>query len=196
MSFRWADASADEVQWLVDPSQPWQRVVAFGPQVFAAYARVRFIPDPLFEGQLEADALDEPPLLSEAAQMQRVVQVLLEFTASPREGYACVWDGWGEPAGAAVPQTSRLRLPHREYFTVQGSLVDLVEDWTSLSVAGSPPRAAFIWPADQAWCIACDVDPHWAGVGGSTEAIQALIGGGTGLDAVTARPGDDQPRYR
>lgn len=36
--------------------------------------------------------------------------------------------------------------------------------------------AAFIWPADHAWCLASDTDPHWAGIGASSDTIHMLLG--------------------
>jgi hypothetical protein len=35
--------------------RPWQQLVGFGPAGFPAYARLRFLPDPTYEGQSEND---------------------------------------------------------------------------------------------------------------------------------------------
>jgi hypothetical protein len=56
-----------------------------------------------------------------------------------------------------------------------------------------PP--AFMWPADHAWCIASDVDPHWAGIGAATAAIDELLADPR-LDLVPALPSEIQPAYR
>jgi hypothetical protein len=37
------------------------------------------------------------------------------------------------------------------------------------------PDFAFIWPADHAWCVANDVDPHWAGIGADVSAVSELL---------------------
>lgn len=37
----------------------------------------------------------------------------------------------------------------------------------------NPP--AFVWPADRAWCLASDIDPHWAGIGADTATIRTLM---------------------
>ena len=42
--------------WIVASDVPWNRLVTIGPSGFAAYARVRFIPDPVREGQRESEA--------------------------------------------------------------------------------------------------------------------------------------------
>ncbi|HEX2893442.1 MAG TPA: hypothetical protein VHO29_05510 [Marmoricola sp.] len=60
--------------------------------------------------------------------------------------------------------------------------------------ARAEDRPAFVWPADQAWCPAFDVDPHWAGVGSSAAAVEALLVE-PGLDVVVADPLVRQPAY-
>ena len=37
------------------------------------------------------------------------------------------------------------------------------------------PIPAFIWPEDRTWCVANDVDPPWAGIGASRDAIRELM---------------------
>ena len=54
---------------------------------------------------------------------------------------------------------------------------------------------AFVWPADRTWCVAADIDPHWAGIGASVPAIKQLIADRR-LDAVEADPTEEQPAYR
>lgn len=48
---------------------------------------------------------------------------------------------------------------------------------------------------DRAWCVASDVDPHWAGIGAPSDVIDALVAD-ENLDAVRADPDAEQPRYR
>ena len=67
-------------------------------------------------------------------------------------------------------------------------------------MAGIPPGfavppPAFIWPADRSWCVALDVDPHYAGIGARSEAIARLVAH-PALDAVEADPQEQQPSYR
>ena len=56
------------------------------------------------------------------------------------------------------------------------------------------PAPAFVWPADHAWCVASDVDPHGAGIGAGRPAIAALTAA-PDLDVVPARPDGPQPTY-
>ena len=57
------------------------------------------------------------------------------------------------------------------------------------------PDPAFVWPADHAWCLANDVDPHWAGIGADASAIDDLVADPR-LDVVPADPRLRQPSYR
>lgn len=68
------------------------------------------------------------------------------------------------------------------------STVSDIGDW-------DVPYPAFVWPADRAWCVAADVDPHWAGIGADTAAIDRLVAD-PHLDVVPADPREDQPCYR
>ena len=147
--------------WLTEHPQPWPRLALFGPSVFGAYARLRFIPE------VERDP-------GEARDMPRA-----------RPAF---------PPGVLGP---RVRHPHRSYFLFQGPVSDL-GDWGAADVAPGIRRQelapAFVWPADHAWCLAADVDPHWAGIGGSDELIDALLRI-SDLDIVEADPWEPQPFY-
>jgi len=87
-------------------------------------------------------------------------------------------------------------VPHRSYWLFRGPLTDLLDTTQELPgeylVDGLP---AFVWPADHAWCVARDVDPHWAGIGGALPLITRLVTDAR-LDVVPADPTEDQPFYR
>ncbi|NKS72360.1 hypothetical protein GS531_04915 [Rhodococcus hoagii] len=56
------------------------------------------------------------------------------------------------------------------------------------------PTPAFIWPADHAWCVTCDVDPHFASIGASADAIARLVAD-TRVDVVVDDPDTEPPYY-
>jgi len=210
--------------WIAGSDLSWWQLVTLGPSGFAAYARLRFLPDPTYEGQSENDVSigDDAPL--ESAQMGAVLEVLRRHTHTPDDCYFCVWDGWGpgidsvslgdgtpliysedvdappgfkptraEPGLAPTspssgPDLPKVVVPNRAYFLFRGAPSDL-------SDLPDPGGAAFIWPADRAWCIAHDVDPHWAGIGADTAAIDQLVSHPR-LDVVPADPRAPQPIYR
>ena len=99
----------------------------------------------------------------------------------------------------SVPQAPKVEVPHRAYWLFRGALAeigtwDTAEAWPGRYRLGAA-EPAFVWPADRAWCVASDVDPHWAGIGGGTPLINQLIADPL-LDAVSADPTTEQPLYR
>ncbi|NYD40608.1 hypothetical protein [Nocardioides panaciterrulae] len=203
-------ADLSPADWIADSEVPWGRLVCLGPPGFEAYARLRFIPDPDHPGQSENDVQTRPEGPSEHARLHAALEVLRDHTTTPEEVYYCVWDGWGWSPSAAdlapdrqgrvdVFGEDRLPIPYRSYYLLRGTLAD----FGSWALAGAAPRRpgqelpdpAFVWPADRAWCVAHDVDPHYAGIGGTQAAVAALLGQ-PGLDVVRDDPSAEQPAYR
>jgi hypothetical protein len=86
-------------------------------------------------------------------------------------------------------------LPHREYALFTGDLGE-INQWEKDFGDGRPcPPPAFVWPADHAWCFSSDVDPHWAGIGATSGAIEALTAR-TDVDVVPASPDRVPLAYR
>jgi hypothetical protein len=183
------------------------------------------LPDPAYEGQSENDvdvAEDDP---TETALLRAALETLTRHTRTPEDCFFCLWEGWGSDInggdGARIVdwQTGTVRpgaqvapafppsvlhgpkvvIPNRAYYLFRGSVSDF-DDWGAAEMwPGQPrlqmPNAAFIWPADHAWCIANDVDPHWAGIGADVSAVDELLADPR-LDVVAADPRQHQPAYR
>jgi hypothetical protein len=183
------DTSAAD--WLVRSRTPEGRLITLGPAGFEAYVRLRFIPDPVRPGQREADAgitADHP---SDFEQARRAVHRLAPFTATPAECWFLLWDGYSD---VALTGSRLVDLPHRRYVLLRGSLSD-IDGWErALGTSPPYPPPAFVWPADHGWCLTSDVDPHWAGIGASRAALDALLADPE-LDIVPARPDEPQPTY-
>ncbi|MFC8923528.1 hypothetical protein [Cellulosimicrobium sp. NPDC057127] len=186
--------------WIVRSNTPWHRLVTFGPLGFPEHARLRFIPDPAYPGQPEHDAARDAAGLSDGEQFRVAVSTLVEHTRSPDDGYILIWEGWGArdlPRGAL--EGPRVAVPERPCVLFRGSLLDLASGaaqraWWSRTHQAMPVPA-FVWPADRAWCVACDVDPHWAGIGAEPEAVDRLLAESR-VDVVRADPDEQQPFYR
>lgn len=88
-----SDLSA--AQWLTADGQPWNQLISLGPTGFAAYARIRFLPDPDFEGQSENDIELDNDARLEPVQLRAALGVLAAHTRTPDDCYFCMWDGWG-----------------------------------------------------------------------------------------------------
>ena len=218
------DSDLSGAGWITDSDRPWEQLVTFGPAGFAAYARLRFLPDPAYVGQSESDVVVDHSD-SETAQLRVALGALTRHTRTPDDCYFCLWDGWGSDIeggdGArtldlqkgvvsrgpliapafppAVLHGPKVVVSNRAYFLFRGSVSDF-GDWGAADAWPGQPRRhmpdpAFIWPADHAWCVANDVDPHWAGIGADVSAIDELLAD-PHLDVVTADPRQDQPYYR
>jgi hypothetical protein len=182
--------------WITTSDLPWQQLVTFGPSGFDAYARLRFLPDPLVNGQPEASVGEDTP--SEHELLRATLEVLRRHTEAPEDVYFCMWDGWGSDAlPSSVRNGPRVDVPNRTYFLLHGTLSDFADlDLAEASPGrrSSMPDPALMWPADHAWCVARDVDPHYAGIGASSIALEDLLAE-SGLDIVSVDPRAEQPYY-
>ncbi len=208
--------------WIMASDRPWDQLVGFGPEAFPAYGRLRFLPDPDDEGQREND-LDFDVAETETAQLRVVLESLTRHTSTPDDCYFCLWDGWADIEGGdgarvldvrqgttskgpliapafppSVLEGPKVVVPNREYYLFRGSIGDF-GDWGAAEMWPGQPRLempdpAFIWPEDHAWCIANDVDPHWAGIAADVSAIDQLVADPR-LDVVPADPHEVQPFY-
>lgn len=169
--------------WIVDGDQPWHTLVGFGPSGLPAYSRLRFLPDPAYQGQSEHDVHLGADVPSETDQLRTVLDTLARYTSTPSQCYFCLWDGWASNSEPAFPASvltgPKVMIPHRAYYLFHGALSDF-GDWGAAEMWPGQPRLhlpdpAFIWPAERTWCVANDVDPHWAGIGADTSAIDQLV---------------------
>ena len=212
-------------EWIATSTRPWEILASFGPDDFPDHARLRFLPDPAYTGQAEADAKTAKDAPTETDLLRTALETLASHTTTPDECYFALWEGWGSEidggdgawlldeetrAVSKGPQTApafpasvmdgpKLEIPNRAYYLFRGSIRDF-GDWGAREMwPGQPrfsmPNPAFIWPADHAWCVANDVDPHWAGIAAASNAIDCLLAA-PGLDLVRADPGEEQPCYR
>jgi len=173
----------------------FEELVTFGDSGFEAYARLRFIPDPTWHGQRKAQVELPPDHLSDLEQSKRALNLLAQHTTTADRCYFCIWDGYGNISLEAIPgKQTILELPHRSYTFMEGP-IDALHTWETDLGQGTPfEPPAIVWPADHSWCFLSDVDPHWAGIGASAEAISQLLDDPT-LDIVAADPRQPQPYH-
>ena len=134
----------------------------------------------------------------------RLVTILARFTRTPGRCWLAVWEGYGDlaprwmsaprfelpgremrllagPAGAAAVPLSGDRWPEHQDTPSPGSTT------TATRVGEEPPQTDdgpcpgrhlhpnIWWPDDRAWCVATDIDMMTTYVGGSIEAISAVL---------------------
>ncbi|WP_063023530.1 hypothetical protein [Nocardia niwae] len=218
------EPDVSKAAWFTERGDPWMQLCSIGPSGFARYARL-FHPvaprddpsDPAILLNLEGD-LDSEVL-------QRLVAILAGHTGTPEECYFGLWDGFGDIHGGSsvavafsvgepvdltaaptvapafpphVLEGPRLRIPARDYLLFRGPLgeagqwgaADLLPDWPR--TINSPN---LIWPADQAWFVATEIDLPWTGVAGSAALIEALRADAA-LDTEEVQPSSDLSYWR
>lgn len=173
------EADPHEATWLAErlsrgSAEDVSLSLVLGPPGFEAYARVLALPDPSRPGLSEADlddaTLDDAP--SDVLVVSETLAGLAGFTALPDQLCFLFWDGW--PFDPPLPAGRRIDVAHRRQYALARGTREEWLAWASLDREGSFPPG-FVWPADQSWCIAYDVDAHFAGVGASEAAIAGLL---------------------
>jgi hypothetical protein len=160
-------ADARPANWLLQAGVDWWDLVRYWPPGFAAYARIAFPEDS--DGPENPEAPDSDPLRAALA-------TLVGRTTTPDRGFAAIWEGWA--GGPSVPEAPRIPIPHRTMLLFAGP-VAVLRDAPELawhqSVDGGSQEPHLVWPEDQAWCVACEVDEEIEfTVGCSEEAFDDL----------------------
>ncbi|TDD64543.1 hypothetical protein E1262_27830 [Jiangella aurantiaca] len=175
---------ADAARWLLQADVDWRDLVRYGPPGFDVYVRIAFAP--------EADDVDPA---GEDPALRVALAILASYTATPTRGYAAVWEGWG---GEPVPRAPRVPIPNRTMLLFTGPVV-VLRDAPSLAWYGSLEgyqEPHLVWPEDQTWCVACEVDEEIEfTVGCSVDASRALAGALPG-GVRQVRYGEPAPLYR
>lgn len=168
-----AAATGEPADWLFDAAVKWSSLTRFGPPDLPAYVRIEFEPDGA------PDTYDA---------VGSTLEVLAGHTTTPDVGYAAVWEGWGAELAGPAAQAPRVEVPERPMLLLTGPVLAL-RDAPSLgfqaTIGGYPPHLA--WPADQAWCLACEVDEEIAFTVGCTP--------GTARALAAALPGVREVEY-
>ena len=173
-------ANPDAGRWLLRSDADWRDLVCFGPPGFDVHVRIAFAEEP--DGE-------DPSL-------RLALATLAAYTTTPDSEYAAIWEGWG--GDPPTPQAPRLLIPHRPMMLFTGP-VGVLRDAPALAwydTARGYQEPHLVWPEDQAWCLACDVDEEIEfTVGFSVDASQALA---RALPGAVRRVqyGDPVPTYR
>ena len=139
-----------------------------------------------------------------------------DWTATPEDCWFCVWDGYGwegpsvvaflaeagrpaevieeprpDPVPGPVRAGPRVHLPNRDYFLYTGPAEAVVALASLDGTGGQCPN--LWWPADQAWCVASEIDLPWTYVGGPRGLIDAILTDDR-IEALPAAPDDPVSR--
>ncbi|WP_328812439.1 hypothetical protein [Rhodococcus sp. NBC_00297] len=173
-------------RWITESTVPWDELAKFGPHsMFESHARLRYVPD---KGQAPRPEIPPRPFTEQgdAPVFNELCELLKAETTTPDRCYFCLWDGWPDIDRDIDPGPPTVLIPNRSYYLFTGTLSE-VGRWSAVTGPDSMPPAALVWPADHAWCVASDVDPPWAGIGGTKETISRLTVQ-TRVDVMAADP--------
>jgi len=106
-----------------------------------------------------------------AAEGERLVAILREFTGTADRCYLALWDGFGVPELQAFGNRPRLTLPHRAYLLFPGPIDAVMR--LSFGTFRHPPN--LWWPEDRAWCVATEIDLYETHVAGSEACIARVV---------------------
>lgn len=184
-------ADAGAAQWLLRPDVDWWVMVRYGPPGFPVYARIALRAD-------DHDDAGVPPGEPAVDRVRTALEVLASCTATPSQTYVALWEGWVTPPPPA-PAAPSVPIPNREMLLFTGP-VRALRDAPSVLWYGTADRSAvephLVWPADRAWCLACEVDEEIEfSVGCSEDALLALDSAMPGA-VRRARYGEQAPVYR
>ncbi len=175
-------SDSEPAKWLLRPGVDWWDLVRYGPPGFDVYVRIAFAQD------LDGVAGEDP-------RLRRALETLAAYTTTPACAYAAIWEGWG---GDPSPEAPQVRIPHRTMLLFTGP-VRVLRDAPNLAWYGSAQgyqEPHLVWPEDQAWCLACEVDEEVEfTVGCSADASRALDRALPGA-LRRAQYGDPAPLYR
>lgn len=91
--------------WMTDSPLPWTRLIAFGPDVFERYARVRLLPDPVYPGQSEHEVhLGNDDFWWRRSQWSVLWGALASDLDPAEPCYVCFWEGTRTVVGEAAPR--------------------------------------------------------------------------------------------
>ena len=178
---------AEPARWLLRSDMDWWDLVRYGPPGFDAYARIAF--------PLESEELDGPPG-EEIDAVRSALATLAAYTTTPASGYAAIWEGW---AGVDPPKAPVVVIPHRTMMLFAGP-VEALRDapgpaWRGPG-ADDRQEPHLVWPADQAWCLACEVDEEIEFTVGCSEAAFKYLAGALPGAVRRVQYGDPTPTYR
>jgi hypothetical protein len=136
-----------------------------------------------------------------------LAEVLRGCTNTPEQCFFGLWAGYGfvgtplvregsppaAPLSDPIPDAVRagrlVELPGRGYLLYEGP----VEAITATAGLDHGQTANLAWPADQAWCLAMEIDLAWTYVGGSESLVERLLAD----ERIEALPADaDDPLTR
>jgi hypothetical protein len=144
------------------------RFFSVGWLVPPGFERYLFVDDP--------DELLEPWWDALQAHTAAIASALAAHTSTPDEIYVGVWEGHGyDLTREQAAELRQFDLEGRRYHLLGGPLSGIPELMTPNVPITTWQQPDLWWPADHAWFVATDIDIWCCYVGGTADAIDAVI---------------------
>lgn len=159
------------------------------PPRFESYISIRNTAVDTRQGELD------PTILSE------LINILSEFTSTPQNCFHGLWEGYGwmhEGAHTYFGSTEaenrlannahyvsfpseainsrKFQLPNRNYILIKGPISEAPKLGSGYGDWFIPQSPNLLWPADQKWCVASEIDFNVTLIGGSSDLIHRIAG--------------------
>lgn len=116
---------------------------------------------------------------------QILAQLLAPHTSTPQECFFAIWDGWNARPSQGLGAS--FRIPGRHLHLYTAPLSTAAERFTTEGSTFTHSPNIW-WPADQAWCVATEIDLTCTYVGCSNDAAHQLVD--SQLEAFPVEPDD------
>jgi hypothetical protein len=169
----------------------WRDVAAWGDQVLSAQSHWLEVAMPEVRPEHPRPWKSQGPSQGTlfADDARALVAIARGFTATPRQCWCCVWDGFGwwsrssfgasgplAPPPSPIPieakEWPKVHTRHRDYFLYEESLDGTFAEAMELLEGHSPN---LWWPADHSWCVGTEIDLRSTYVAGSKAFIDAIL---------------------
>jgi hypothetical protein len=113
----------------------------------------------------------------EPQALSALCRLLAGHTEADLDCYFALWEGWGWiPGDEGVMSGERLHHPWRDYILFSGPLEAAMDQghWPSPDWF-VPQSPSLIWPRDNSWCLATEVDFDSTLIGGDRDLIDAVL---------------------
>lgn len=162
---------ASPADWLLEAARAGDgpNVMRYGPAGFDTYLRLPVDP---------VGPVDLGPA-TDVNAVQTALRVLAGYTGTPDDAYVGIWEGY---ALGPEPVAPRVPFPNAAMFLFAGPVSAMrYAAQVIWPLPGGEPDTGLdvepdlVWPADHAWCLACEVDEEIEfSVGCSATAAEAV----------------------
>ena len=132
------------------------------------------------EAELSGKSLEIPAMGTVPLEIvQPLWRILANYTTTAGKCWFAVWEGFDYPGPNSRPAAPRFGIPERNYYLFSAPLEAIEQSFNIAPIHQGSWRfhqtANVWWPDDRAWCVATEIDFMTTYVGGTKEAMAAIV---------------------